>query len=410
MKTLLMSSSAIPVTPQERRARRPIGRDVAAYQHALRTYEQTAYWADELGFDAFGSTEHHFQTEGGESVPNSLLLYAKLAALTERIMFVPLSIVLTTHDPIRVAEDLAQFSHMFPDRLGVGFARGYQTRWLQTLTQSEDIAALNPVSDQRNRARFDEYLEIVEKAWALDSFHHDGPSYQVPYPATGIPHWQLADWTRTYGGPDEVDEEGTVRNIGVVPKPLTRPVVFIPSAGSPRTITDSARNGRIVLTQGGSREKIRELAEAYRDSAREAGRDLQLGESFGVVAKVSLGETYEEAFDAAVATSSYWHQNFFQKFYFNESFRTDADDPTRPVQLADERALTQRMIESGQLLCGTPEQVREQMQHMAGVYGGGALDWFVWEYWTQSLPGDGAAQAQRYQLETYAQEVMPSFR
>src|SRR5579859_3126418 len=121
MKTILMASSAIPVTPEERRRLRPVSRNNSAFQRMLSGFEKVAIWADELGIDAIGSTEHHFQYEGGESVPNNLLLYAKLASLTKRIMFIPMSVVLPTHDPIRVAEDLALFSHMFPGRLGVAF-------------------------------------------------------------------------------------------------------------------------------------------------------------------------------------------------------------------------------------------------------------------------------------------------
>ncbi|WP_433679130.1 LLM class flavin-dependent oxidoreductase [Nocardia sp. CA-119907] len=411
MKTLLMSTAAVPVTAEERRYRRPVARDVELYQQMLRKYEDTARLADELGFDGFGSTEHHLQTEGGESMPNPLLVYAKLAAVTSKIQFMPMSIVVTSHDPIRVAEDLALFTHMFPGRLaGVQFARGYQTRWMQTLTQSENIVALNPASDQRNRARFDEYLSVVEKAWTQDSFNHRGEFYQAPFPADGIRDWALADWTRAYGGSGEVDADGTVREIGVIPKPLHRPTVFIPNTFSPQTAIDSARHGRTLVLASGNRERAREIAELYRDTAREAGHDLHLGQNFGILVKIAFGETFEEAFDYAARTYGFWYHNFFQKFGFTEVFRTAADDPNRPFDLGDARALTQRMIESGQLLCGTADQVRDQIAEVASVYGGGALDWLIYETWGQSLPDDERGDIHRYQLSTYAKEVMAAFR
>jgi alkanesulfonate monooxygenase SsuD/methylene tetrahydromethanopterin reductase-like flavin-dependent oxidoreductase (luciferase family) len=243
-----------------------VARDVELYQRMLAKYEQTARLADELGFDGFGSTEHHLQTEGGESMPNPLMVYAKLAAATSRLQFMPMSVVVTSHDPIRVAEDLALFTHLFPGRLaGVQFARGYQTRWMQTLTQSENIAALNPASDQRNRDRFNDYLAVVEKAWTTDSFNHRGEFYQAPFPADGIRDWALADWTRAYGGPGEVDADGTVREIGVVPKPLNQPKIFIPNTFSPQTAIDSARHGRTLVIAAGNREQARATAELYRD-------------------------------------------------------------------------------------------------------------------------------------------------
>lgn len=410
MKTMFMTSSAIPVTPEERRSKRPVSRDNDAYQTMLRGLEKLAIWADELGIDAFGSTEHHFQYEGGESLPNNLLFYAKMGALTKNITFVPMSVVVTTHDPIRVAEDLALFSHMFPGRLGVAFARGFQTRWVQTLAQTERAVAHHPDSEAANRAKFDEFLEVIEKAWSEDSFSHVGPNYEVPFPASGIPSWPLKDWTREYGVPGDVDENGTIHRIGVTPKPLQRPEIFIPSTRSEQTITDAGRKGRTLFVAAGGRDRIRQVAATYRDAANESGRNLRLGEHFGVVAKIALGETFEEAFDFAVRTAGFWYQNIFQNFWFNEGYRIDSDPPQRPLRLADERALTQRMMEAGQLLCGTPDQVRDQLSGMASLYGDGSLDWLIWESWGQSMPFEDWDGVQRYQIEAFAKQVMPAFR
>jgi alkanesulfonate monooxygenase SsuD/methylene tetrahydromethanopterin reductase-like flavin-dependent oxidoreductase (luciferase family) len=411
VKTLLMSTAAIPVTAEDRGRRRPVARDVDLYQRMLAKYEQTARMADALGFDGFGSTEHHLQTEGGESMPNPLLVYAKLAAATTQLRFMPMSVVVTSHDPIRVAEDLALFTHLFPERLaGVQFARGYQTRWMQTLTQSKNVAALNPASDQRNRDRFNDYLAVIEKAWNHDAFNHRGGFYQAPFPADGIRDWALADWTRSYGSPGEVDAEGTVRNVGVVPKPLQQPKIFIPNTFSPQTAIDSARHGRTLVIAAGNREQARATAELYRDTARAAGQELTLGQNVGMLLKLAFGDTYQEAFDYAVRTYGYWYHNFFQKFGFTEVFRTAADDPNRPFDLGDERALTKRMIENGQLLCGTADQIREQLTDVTRIYGDGALEWLIYETWGQALPDDDDNAVHRHQLSTYAAEVMPAFR
>ncbi|MER7685741.1 LLM class flavin-dependent oxidoreductase [Streptomyces sp. NPDC097610] len=408
MKTLIMCATNVAASPEERRVRRPIARDTDAYQGMLRSYGDIAGWADELGFDGLGSTEHHFQTEGGETIPNALLFYAKLAAQTERIMFVPLSIILPAQNPIRVAEDLALFSHMYPGRIGVGFARGYQTRWMQTLAQDDAVTSMQPDSDARNREIFDEYLSIVERAWDEDSFQHNGKHFQVPYPAEGIRNWALADWTRAYGSPDEVDAEGTVHKIGVLPKPLHRPTIFIPNTYSRQTAIDAARHGRTLLSLAGV-EHLGPLTEQYRDIARENGRDLPRGEGVGIVRKIVLGDTFDEAFDLAVRTAGYWYQNFFQAFGINEAFRIPSDAPDRRLDLGDARALTRRMHETGALLCGTPDQVRDDLEKTVQA-GGGRLDWLVWEFWAQALYGDDAPEIQRGQLKAYAEQIMPAFR
>lgn len=188
MKVLMFPPTGARVTPEQRRAKRPIGRNVASYQNTIQELEWLAIAADERGIDNFGVTEHHLHTDGNESIPNSLLFFAKLAAKTKRIQFMPLSIVLPAHDPIRVAEDIAMFDNMYPGRVAVCFARGYVTRWMQTLTQKERIGAspIDSEANERNREIFEEYLDVVIKAWTEDSFNHNGKHYQAPYPATGI--------------------------------------------------------------------------------------------------------------------------------------------------------------------------------------------------------------------------------
>ncbi|ANS62807.1 flavin-dependent oxidoreductase, F420-dependent methylene-tetrahydromethanopterin reductase [Streptomyces lincolnensis] len=389
MKTLVWCSSVIPATPSERRSGRPIGRDIHAFQSMLRNYEDIARWADAFGMDGFGSAEHHFPTEGGENLPNSLLLYAKLAAQTRQIMFAPMPIVLSAHNSLRVAEDLAMFTHMFPGRLGVSFAYGYQTPGMQTLTQDEAVVSGHPGSDTRNREIFDECLSIVERAWAEDSFQHKGKHYQVPHP---------------------VDEDGTACPVGVVPKPVHRPTIFIPAGASPQTVIDAARSGRTLLLTAGSREKVRSIAELYRDTARANGRDLRLGEGTGIVTKLFLGDTFDEAFDLAVQTSGHWYQDFLQTVGCTAGLRATAEGAHRPLCPDDARALTRSMHAAGRLLCGTADQVRDQMKDVQTVYGGGELDWFVWEYWAQALPGVDAPDIQREQLKTYAEQIMPAFR
>jgi hypothetical protein len=61
-------------------------------------------------------------------------------------------------------------------------------------------------------------------------------------------------------------------------------------------------------------------------------------------------------------------------------------------------------------LCGsatTPTPKETPLKHW---YGGGRSDWFVWEYWTQALPGVDAPDIQREQLKIYAEKIMPTFR
>ena len=126
MKFDLMVLPTVPGTLEERAQLRPIGRNNERYQLMLEEVRQIAILADEMGIDAFSTTEHHFHSEGFEASVAPLLLYADLAARTKRIKFAPLGLVLPGWDPLRCAEELAILDHLTKGRVIAGFARGYQ--------------------------------------------------------------------------------------------------------------------------------------------------------------------------------------------------------------------------------------------------------------------------------------------
>lgn len=89
----------MPGTLEGRAALRPIGRNNERYQQMLEELRNIAIFADQAGFDAFSTTEHHLHSEGYEASVAPLLLYADLAARTKRIKFAPLGLVLTSLGP-----------------------------------------------------------------------------------------------------------------------------------------------------------------------------------------------------------------------------------------------------------------------------------------------------------------------
>ena len=107
MKFNLFVLPTIPATFEERERLRPIGRNNDKYQEMLTELREIAQLAEELGFDAMSTTEHHFHSEGYEASIAPLMLYTDLAARTERIKFASLGLVLPTWDPLRVAEEIA---------------------------------------------------------------------------------------------------------------------------------------------------------------------------------------------------------------------------------------------------------------------------------------------------------------
>jgi alkanesulfonate monooxygenase SsuD/methylene tetrahydromethanopterin reductase-like flavin-dependent oxidoreductase (luciferase family) len=130
---------------------------------------QVALLAEPLGFDAFWITEHH-RTPYGMS-PNPLQVLAWLAGRTERIDLGAAVVVLPWHDPVRVAEDIAQLHNLAAGRrLRNGFGRGAAASEYEHLRIDQATA----------RERFDEGIEIVRAALSRESFGYDGDIFRVP--------------------------------------------------------------------------------------------------------------------------------------------------------------------------------------------------------------------------------------
>ena len=224
----------MPGTLEERAALRPIGRNNERYQQMLEELRTIAVMADEVGFDAFSTTEHHLHSEGFEASVAPLLLYADLAARTKRIKFAPLGLVLPSWDPIRCAEEIAILDHLTKGRVIAGFARGYQDRWTNVLGQQYRVSAATMDGsevDLMNREVFEEVFDIIKLAWTEDAIEYNGKYYQIPVPyKEGISHWPPTEWTNTYGAPGELDDEGVIRRVCVIPKPYQGPTSAVVAA------------------------------------------------------------------------------------------------------------------------------------------------------------------------------------
>ena len=79
---------------------------------------------ERLGYDIFWLTEHHFQHEGYEVVPNGILFGATLAARTSRIRIGTMFNIVPQWHPLRLAEDFAYLHNVSGGRALFGVGRG----------------------------------------------------------------------------------------------------------------------------------------------------------------------------------------------------------------------------------------------------------------------------------------------
>ena len=416
MKFMLFVLPTVPGTLDDRNRLRPIGRNNERYQQMLEELRQLAVLAEQAGFDVFATTEHHFHSEGYETSVAPLLLYADLAARTKRIKFAPLGLVLPAWDPIRAAEELAVFDHLTKGRLFAGFARGYQDRWVNVMGQQYHVtgAPMDGSSiDQHNRKVYEEMVQVIRKAWTEETVTYDGTYYKIPFPyEEGIRRWPAAQWTRDYGAPGEIDEEGVIRKVCVVPKPYQQPhpPMFQPFSVSEATIRYTAQSGIVPWILVAHPPEFRRLCEVYQQTAKEAGRNLRLGESVGAFRAVHFGRTEEEAVALLRDTNYQGFLIYFGGFGFWEAFRTPEDahkyplDPYTPLPV--EEWTIERMRRVKYALAGTPEQVRRDIETLSVVHDGGELEGFGWFFDQGFMSWD---ETQR-QFELFAKEIIPHFR
>jgi alkanesulfonate monooxygenase SsuD/methylene tetrahydromethanopterin reductase-like flavin-dependent oxidoreductase (luciferase family) len=125
--------------------------------------------AEELGFDCFWFTEHHFVLYGGP-VPNPALIMSAAAARTSKIHLGSAISILPLHHPVQIAEDYAMVDVVSGGRLEFGMGMG---------NGATDFLVYG-VPREESRERFDEALQIIEAAWTKDSFKHEGKFWNLP--------------------------------------------------------------------------------------------------------------------------------------------------------------------------------------------------------------------------------------
>src|SRR5438093_8127373 len=101
--------------------RNPVTRYTPSEAERTQAIVQIARRADEVGLDVFAIGEHH-NPPFVSSSPTTLL--AHVAALTERIILSTAVTLVTTNDPVKLAEDYAMLQHVAKGRLDLMVGRG----------------------------------------------------------------------------------------------------------------------------------------------------------------------------------------------------------------------------------------------------------------------------------------------
>jgi len=393
-KVILQLYPMLPAKDEnDRKARRPLGRDRDLYNRVVHEWVDIIRAAEEMGVWGAATIEHHLHSEGYEVGPNPGVMNAWWAGQFKKINVGALGYVMAAQDPIRVAEETAIIDHLTKGRYFVGLARGYQSRWTNIIGQfTNSVATVSDGSanDQRNRDIFEERVAMLLDCWTKESVVLDGNYYQAPYPlktgVEGYPAWKIA---REAGAPGEIDENGAVRRISVVPAPYQKPhpPVFVATSKSDDSIRYCARNG-FIPTYFSKFESIDRQSLIYVEEAAKAGRDVRRGEKQNIVRWLHIADSEAEYDEKLRKYDVDIYKNFYGPFF--PQFPTDPNTD-----------FVENIKGSGIYTGGTVEQVRAQWQQIFGVVPSEYIT-LIFHY-AQQPKDDVIATLQRFMTQVWPQ-------
>lgn len=334
--------------------------------------------AEKAGFDIYWLTEHHFQYEGYEVVPNGVLFASVLAERTTTLRIGALFNIIPQWHPLRFAEDFATMHNLSGGRGVLGVGRGTVPREAQplgTFVGSFD----NPEkadADTINREVFDESMDIIMRAFGNEQFSFHGKHFTLPPP--GIP-----------------DRGGTVQELTLVPRPLY-PFDTWQAVTSPPTLEYVPKRGwggvfwlkHHAFTKGWW-DRFAEVYETHHD------RTLDPGEKRMLTLNVCIEDTHEQAWKKArPGHDEFW--KFLAPYGWSRGYMGKDGKPAEP-------GLTPTLEESTEQrvwVIGTPEEVAEGIAFYRDELDLAHLTIFP------NFPGDTYTQTEE-QIHRYMEEVAP---
>jgi alkanesulfonate monooxygenase SsuD/methylene tetrahydromethanopterin reductase-like flavin-dependent oxidoreductase (luciferase family) len=361
----------------------PLPREHWDPEVGARTYEQhLAVWEemDKLGYDGVGLNEHHTTPHGLMISPN--MMAAAAAQRTKRLKFLILGNLLPIHNPMRIAEELAMADCMSRGRILSGFARGVPREY-----------NVYNVPMAESRARFEEAVEVIMKAWTAPEFSHNGKYWQMK---------DIAIWPRPYQQP--------------------HPPVWIPFTGSKETIEWAGKHNFSAVLPDIKRGLAEDIVGYYAKPLAAHGHTITpdhlcfFTDAFVADDKASALKEYGPYYfyfihtlwhhgsskekEAAIKTSGYVSTSSFD--YARPDNRAAAGLDREKIK-ATTPADVEKRIDDGLLAFGDPKFVTDKLIADAERYGANSL---LLMMNLGAMPNDVFLK----QLRRFAKEVLPKLQ
>ena len=346
--------------------------------HAAERMLDVGVTVEEAGLDIFWLTEHHFQFEGYEVIPNGILFGVALAERTQKIQIGAMFNILPQWHPLRLAEDFATMHNLSKGRGILGLGRGTVPR------EAETLGALvgsfdNPDkadADQQNREMFDEAMDVIELAYENEMFSYHGKYFD--FPPAGIP-----------------DRGGTVQELTLVPRPLYPYEIWQPIT-SPPTLERVPQRGYGAVMWLQHYSFIKRFWDRYSDIYEEThGVVLGAGDKRNLVLNIRIEDTYEKAVDSArPGHDEFW--KFLGPYGWSKGYMGPDGKPSAAGLIPT----LEQSLEHKVWVVGTPDQVADGIDFYKELLGLTDLTIFP------SYPGDTYEKAEE-QIHRFGQEVLP---
>ena len=362
------------------------------FNQLLEEAREISAFCDENNWDSIWFTEHHFNHEGMESCTNPLMMGTDVAARTKKIKIGQACNVITFHNPIRLAEDIAFLDQLSEGRVEVGIGRGVYGREAINMNKEADL------KDQAKNFRlFEETLSIMKKAWTEKFFNHKGEFYTYPAPNF--------KWQHDMSPPSEefLDiDTNEVKKISIVPKPFQKPHPAIwQVVDSPSSIEWAAANGINTIMWIPTVKALKKRFLLYKEAKSKAeNREVPLGEGICLVRDMFIADTMEEAEKLAGE-----HIVNYMRWVCHWRGLGNHMDPDEILPETDHKLdlLNYDFLHKRNLLFGTPEYVVNKINELKSELNLQNLQ--VWS----NFPGIDHEACMR-SIKLFTNEVMPKIK
>ncbi|MET3508209.1 LLM class flavin-dependent oxidoreductase [Halalkalibacter oceani] len=297
-------------------------------------------FCETMGFDGIGVNEHHQTAYGLMPSPN--VMAGTLARRTKNIKIAILGNAISLHEhPQRVAEEVAMLDVITKGRIVSGFVRG--------IGAESYSFRLDPT---KSKERFFEAHDIIIQAWT-----QDGPT---SYHGKHYDAFNINCWPRPYQKP--------------------HPPIWCPSQGSKDTIRFAAEKKYKYLQTFSSIKSVERSFNYYRECAEEFGYTAS-PEQLGWSLLTYCAETDERAYEEAEEHAMYFFDKLMvmpRDFFFPPGYISEESLQNilkSKAGLGTPGALKFKdLVESGYILVGSPETIRQKLTEYHKTLGFGVLN------------------------------------